>query len=357
MNANFSLGNDEFPAQQIASILTPAIQELFILPTEQCNFRCTYCYEDFAIGKMSETTIKSLERYIDRRVESLKVLKIEWFGGEPLVARDVVLRLLRHAKARCDEHEVSLISGMTTNAFLLSPDLFTELVHLEQRSFQITLDGWGAGHDVVRRLANGKSTFDRIWQNLLAMRDVSEQFSIVLRIHVRRDNRSSLEKLVEEIADNFGDDSRFSLDFEHLRDLGGEGGQTVLNPVSMKELKEIESDLRRRAANRGEFDCASANGESPSGSTAPAPRYICYAAKPNSLLIRADGRIGKCTVALNDDRNTIGRVNPDGSLSIDNSKLQPWVRGVGTLEPRDLACPLSDMTQALVNQRSAESVA
>jgi len=42
--------------------------------------------------------------------------------------------------------------------------------------------------------------------------------------------------------------------------------------------------------------------------------YICYASKANSLVIRADGRIAKCTVALNDERNHIGDLKPDGSL-------------------------------------------
>lgn len=29
---------------------------LIILPTEQCNFRCKYCYESFKKGKMSDTS-------------------------------------------------------------------------------------------------------------------------------------------------------------------------------------------------------------------------------------------------------------------------------------------------------------
>ena len=45
-----------FTRRQIAEAISPRIQELILLPTEKCNFRCTYCYEDFELGKMSEET-------------------------------------------------------------------------------------------------------------------------------------------------------------------------------------------------------------------------------------------------------------------------------------------------------------
>ena len=50
-------------------------------------------------------------------------------------------------------------------------------------------------------------------------------------------------------------------------------------------------------------------------------------------------------MALNDDRNTIGKINEDGTLTIDNAKLQPWVRGLSTLEEKALECPLSGMAR------------
>jgi uncharacterized protein len=354
------LGGGHFSHAQIASTLSRKIQQLIILPTERCNFRCTYCYEDFLIGKMKEPVQTALERFMDRRIPELKELSISWFGGEPLMAKEVVLRLSSYASRRCRDHGVNLSGGLTTNAYVLGFELFEELVSYDQRFFQITLDGWSDGHDVVRKLANGRGTFDRIWQNLLATRSSAENFHVQLRIHVRRDNHASLEVLLDNIAKEFGGDPRYSLDFEHLRNLGGEGGKTVDRPMSLAELREVEVGLRAR------YDAAVAAltpakvallpiEDSPGvsaipigevrpidGSEAAAP-YICYASKPNSLLIRADGRIGKCTVALNDDRNTIGRVNLDGTLTIDNGLLQPWVRGLSDLDPKALECPLSGL--------------
>jgi uncharacterized protein len=71
--------------------------------------------------------------------------------------------------------------------------------------------------------------------------------------------------------------------------------------------------------------------------------HVCYAAKPNSFVIRADGRIGKCTVALYDDANTIGTLAEDGTVLIDNAKLQPWMKGFETMDLDQLGCPLGSM--------------
>ena len=68
-------------------------------------------------------------------------------------------------------------------------------------------------------------------------------------------------------------------------------------------------------------------------------KSICYAAKPNSLLIRADGRIGKCTVLLNDPSNNIGKFLPNGEIEINNEKLQPWMYGYDDYESNILSCP------------------
>jgi hypothetical protein len=59
VNSSHELPNG-FDARQIAAYITQKFQELILLPTEKCNFRCTYCYEDFELGRMKESTILAL---------------------------------------------------------------------------------------------------------------------------------------------------------------------------------------------------------------------------------------------------------------------------------------------------------
>jgi molybdenum cofactor biosynthesis enzyme MoaA len=71
---------------------------LIVMPTEKCNFRCVYCYEDFAIGRMKRPVIDGVKALIRRRVASLSPLEIQWFGGEPTLAHDIVCEVMNDAQ-------------------------------------------------------------------------------------------------------------------------------------------------------------------------------------------------------------------------------------------------------------------
>lgn len=348
---------------QVLQALSPKVQELIILPTEQCNFRCTYCYEDFIIGKMTGDVQQGLKNLIEARVPEIDVLRLSWFGGEPLVAKDVVLQVSQLAFDLCRRYGARLEGGLTTNGYLLKKPLFEKLVDLRQNHFQISLDGDRDSHDTTRLRADGKGTFDRIWENLLALRDCDGEFEVVLRLHVTDANHDSLESLCRKLYRFFRHDRRFTPHFHDVRNLGGEGGKTVqrMDPevyesqtARLGEILAFGEEGREGAAGMKVTAAPMLGSESsslvlhePDGGSRPddeSPQpYICYAARPNSLLIRANGRVGKCTVALNDTRNDIGRLRKDGTVAIDQEKLGPWIKGMETLDLDTLGCPLSRM--------------
>src|SRR5580693_1893213 len=112
--------------QQIAACLSSQLQHLIILPTEKCNFRCVYCYEDFKVGRMSEGVQRGIELLLINRAPTLNLLNLSWFGGEPLLARDIVLRLSRHAFSLSKKYGFRLTGGLTTNGYLLNKELAAE---------------------------------------------------------------------------------------------------------------------------------------------------------------------------------------------------------------------------------------
>ena len=65
----------------------------------------------------------------------------------------------------------------------------------------------------------------------------------------------------------------------------------------------------------------------------------------NSWVIRANGSLAKCTVAFNDDRNRIGELNENGSLTLDHDKIQLWLRGLKSMDPSTLGCPAYKLPQ------------
>ena len=57
-----------------------------IMPTDSCNFKCFYCFQDKKALHMSNDTAKALVNFIDSKLYGVKTLKVTWFGGEPLLA-------------------------------------------------------------------------------------------------------------------------------------------------------------------------------------------------------------------------------------------------------------------------------
>ncbi len=313
--------------------------ELILFPTEQCNFRCIYCYEDFEIGKMHPKVVSGVKSLIRNKIPNLKYLQINWFGGEPLIAKDIVSDICTFTKETRTElnPDLNFRSGMTTNGALLNVKEFDKFVKLGVSSYQISLDGYQDHHDQTRLRANGAGTFKQIWNNLCAVKDSDSMANILLRIHMTPDNTDSILTLLEAFKREI-DDTRFTFFFKPVGDWGGKQKFAYYKRNDTNQLSRVMRTVRQEATRLGlQY--------SNSGSSHK-DKYICYAAKANALTIRADGTIGKCTVALKDQRNSIGRITPDGKLQIDPHKLAPWMRGLNTMDFNALGCPYNGLPKA-----------
>lgn len=328
---------------QVAEALDPQILNLILLPTEHCNFRCSYCYEDFSVGQMPRPVIDGVKALLTRRAGDLRELEISWFGGEPLLAKSVIHEISRHAAAlRHQFPGLTYAANMTTNGYLLDSATAETLVSLGVTWYQISLDGPQEIHNRTRVRANGSGSFDQIWSNLLGLRAGDLPLSVQLRIHFSPDTVLLLDPLIADINREFGGDRRFSVYFKSVERLGGQGdAHTRL--FSERLLEEAKEYLNGKLADPMQAATLTARGP-----------YICYAAKPNSLMIRANGEIGKCTVALTDARNKLGVIRPDGTLSIDQGKLHVWMEGFERLDENQLACPYSQMNEKVKGPRDRE---
>jgi uncharacterized protein len=317
----------------LAGFMDRRILELIILPTEQCNFRCTYCYEDFEIGQMQERTVDAIKALIMARLSGIKRLVLTWFGGEPLLGKAVVFDLCAFAQRECAKLDVQFSSNMTTNAFGLDRATFARLTELGMTKYQISLDGDEEVHNQTRKLMSGRGTFHKIWGNLLAMRESDAHFLVRMRLHVHKSNLDSVKILLKKINDAFGDDPRY---FIFLKAVGNWGGESVRSMELLKESGSVIEEMQQMLRDWGWH--AKRPYEQVEKKFLP-----CYAATPTSFVIRADGSLAKCTVAFNDARNRIGRLNDDGTLTIDNEKMRAFMRGFQEGDEEALHCPMHSM--------------
>ena len=95
---------------------------LTICPTMGCNFDCPYCFEDHGRGKMTPEVQDDVVALAERMIEAAgaKGLNVTWFGGEPLLAPDVIESLSKRLIALIEERGGTYTAGIITNGYLLT---------------------------------------------------------------------------------------------------------------------------------------------------------------------------------------------------------------------------------------------
>ena len=301
---------------------------LTIYPTEQCNFRCSYCYEYFNNSKMDNTVQKGLLKFLDKRIENTKIIYMNWFGGEPLLAKDIIFKISNFINNKTNVFDCIHIGNMTTNGYLLDIITFTQLVQLGIKNFQITLDGFKDQHNKTRKLINGGETFDVIWANLLKIKKSKMDAKINIRINFTKDTYTTLFPFIETIEKTLLCDERFYLYFKPIERYGGPNDEEIAFLYDEEKIK-IESVLKSHLNDRNKLY----TNEIP----------ICYAAQLNAFSIRSNGLIQKCDLALDLLENNVGFLKKDGTLDLDIDKFTIWSSGLETLNKDELLCPYKQL--------------
>ena len=290
---------------------------LVLLPSEDCNFRCKFCYENFGEAKssMSDETINALIKFIRKNITKFSGLSIDWFGGEPLLAYQEIVEFSQKAKDICAMAKVPYNAMMTTNAYLLDAAMLELMLGCNVTSFHVTLCGFQETHDSIRHLENGGGTFQRIISNLISIRDsVSRKsFKIMIRINVTKETLKTLDKFVLYLDTLFAGDERFTFYFRPIGDWGGEQVKGIVNDLGVTKNDIFEKVMSTK--NTLNFDAyynlLNSN--------------ICAASMRNNYVIRANGDINKCTESLYTSYNYVGKLMDSGNMNIDTYKLARWL--------------------------------
>ena len=229
---------------------------LTICPTMGCNFDCPYCFEDHGRGKMSAEVQDDIVALAERMIEASNIdsISVTWFGGEPLLAPDVIESLSERLIALAEEHGGSYSAGIITNGYLLTQETVDLLERVKVTSAQVTIDGMGDAHDATRHLAGGGPTFERIVGNL---RDIKIPFKVNIRHNVHEDNKAEVDELREfigKLAEESGNDLYYYPAPVTGSEVADERGEQVqlLCESSNSEIG-IKQDAYRFHAGRGHY--------------------------------------------------------------------------------------------------------
>ncbi|MBR5521326.1 MAG: radical SAM protein [Oscillospiraceae bacterium] len=309
--------DDDYNETNIANLrfseraITNKTLGLTILPTRQCNFRCPYCYEEHENRVMADHMYDDILQFINDYVKKngTQLVNISWFGGEPMLEYENICKFMEKLRDTLVS-DVLLTGSMTTNGYLLTSERFEKLLSYNVRHYQITVDGPKEFHDSTRFLAGGKGTWDVIMANLFAIKRNKSNFEIVIRTNISPELVEHLEEWYRYLSNNFINDKRFQFHPEAIRDLGGADNSLLNNDISLyKKISEFNINLGIDVKKTYNF-------YSPFS-------MICYASDRNAFVIDYDGKIKKCSVALDNDYNTVGQIR-NKNARFNEEKLSWW---------------------------------
>lgn len=133
--------------------------------TARCNLRCRYCYASpHTGGDMSFDTIKSAIAMAAEDVQKKTPdgsLGVIFFGGEPLLMRDVIADTVRHCRKLEQDTGQLFHYKITTNGTLLDEEFLTD-PDTSEVFVAMSVDGVEAAHDANRVDAQGNGSFEAL---------------------------------------------------------------------------------------------------------------------------------------------------------------------------------------------------
>lgn len=174
--------------------------QLFLVPTYNCNFACSYCYQDGydnTVKLIDKSTLDAFFNYIKVHFAGAKKY-ITVFGGEPLLAAEKVKSIISEIVIKSVQENIDL--SFVTNGYNLI-DYLPILKKGNIREIQVTLDGLEEIHNKRRPLKNGTGTFNEIVKGIDAILEYG--IPVNLRVVIDKENINGLP-LLAEFAKNKG---------------------------------------------------------------------------------------------------------------------------------------------------------
>ena len=289
---------------------------LTIAPTLDCNFRCKYCFETHPKGKMSAETQAALVNFVESRIERAKNFSVTWYGGEPLLAKEIVYSLSEKFLALCEKFSVDYDAFIITNASLLEDSDVEQFKRYKIHGAQITIDGVKEIHDNRRRSVTGESTFDKLIDrvNLLLNNDLS----VIVRINIDKENIARVDELLDVLAERIDRREALKIDFGQVSPFTDICKSIESDCYNNEQFADVMIPLYAKVLARGFTVNKMA--------VYPAPRVnFCCVDYVNSFVVDNHGNLYRCWNHVGNLKRSSGNVNDGDNLTLERNYLT-WIQ-------------------------------
>lgn len=269
---------------------------LTIAPTMMCNFQCSYCFETSKDGIMGKNVIQGILNMLPYLVKTTKSIRLVWFGGEPLIAMDVIYKISKKTIQICEKNDVRFSAFMVTNGYLINNKIIEKLKECRITRIQITFDGPPDIHNKRRMLkGNKEGTFNIILNN--TKRLVSNDITPNIRINIDKTNRNKIGELLDILCDN--ELNSFPIDF----------GQILSLTKACASISETCLNTKEYAAEKLKYQEILYSKNFNIGAFYPKARAsYCTANLINSIIIDTKGYMYKCWNDIGNSAKAVGNV-------------------------------------------------
>ncbi|MDE6620096.1 MAG: radical SAM protein [Lachnospiraceae bacterium] len=164
-----------------------------VISTLKCNSDCVYCYQrglDLQYAEMTEDDFDGLYEFL------LKVpqrnIHINWYGGEPLLAKDAILKFC--AKADKDKRHTYSYS-LSTNASIYDEKFFRMMDRYGMTNVTVSAVGMGETHSALRPSTEYDS--ERVIKNIISM---TRHTNVIVNLNLCRSNMENIKEIFEELS-------------------------------------------------------------------------------------------------------------------------------------------------------------
>lgn len=304
---------------------------LAIMPTEKCNFRCTYCYEKFEKGRMRPGLVDGVRKFLTAEVGKYESYNLAWFGGEPLLQVQIVSSVSQHFREVQASAGVRGTISITTNGSRLDSRVVAEMSRARIDLYHISVDGPRETHNRQRRSLNRSDTYGLVLDNVQRVLEESSAH-VIFRMNLRAGDGDVSQRYQDWFAGEIEPRFRAFGVRIHFHPVAiWEASTTAVDGICLSEIEKFRTwfDLKRRISETLGHSAL----DELLKETSRVGALACYAGKPNHYVVGADGSLYKCTVAFDLPENRVGVLCEDGRLELHEQREKIWTEKNSLTDP------------------------